>query len=211
MRYTKRATVNVASTPVAFWTIDKFGRRPLLFWGAIGMSICEFIVAIVGTTTGGSVSHKVLIAFVCIYIFFFASTWGPTGWAVSGEVFPLTIRSKGIALSTASNWLFNFVIAFVTPYFVDEEKADLQSKVFFIWGSTCAMAAVYAWFVIYETKGLSLEKIDVMMKEVYAWQSPGWREDGRQVGDVEESDGAGQAAASEKNRVPSPETVAARG
>ncbi|KAL5320689.1 hypothetical protein ACEPPN_011499 [Leptodophora sp. 'Broadleaf-Isolate-01'] len=168
--------VNVASTPVALWTIDNWGRRPLLIWGAVGMSICEFIVAIVGTTTGGSdAAHKILIAFVCVYIFFFASTWGPTGWAVSGEVFPLTIRSKGIALSTASNWLFNFVIAFVTPYFVDDDKANLQSKVFFIWGSTCALAAVYAYFVVYETKGLSLESCDRMMKKVWPWQSAGWR------------------------------------
>lgn len=162
------------------------------------MSICEFIVAIVGTTTGGSdAAHKTLIAFVCVYIFFFASTWGPTGWAVSGEVFPLTIRSKGIALSTASNWLINFVIAFVTPYFVDEDKANLGSKVFFIWGSTCALAVVYAYLIVYETKGLSLEAIDAMMRQVWPWQSKGWRPDGQVVRAGEEAavQGTGVAAA----------------
>jgi MFS family permease len=97
--------VNVASTPISFWTIEKFGRRMLLIYGAIGMLICEFIIAIVGTALPGSAAAGYcLIVFVCIYIFFFASTWGPAAWVVIGEIFPLPIRAKGVALSTASNW-----------------------------------------------------------------------------------------------------------
>lgn len=171
--------VNVLSTPAALLLIDKWGRRPLLIYGAIGMAICEFIVAIVGTTVDSDVSHKVLIAFVCIYIVFFATTWGPTSWAVSGEVFPLPIRSKGIALSTASNWLFNFVIAFVTPYLVDPDRADLGARVFFIWGSTCAACAAFAYACVYETKGLELEEIDTMMRETRPWRSARWRAEPR--------------------------------
>lgn len=73
--------VNVCSTPLSFWTIERFGRRPLLIYGAIAMTICQFIVAIVGVADGdNSASQNVLIAFVCIYIFWFASTWGPTAW-----------------------------------------------------------------------------------------------------------------------------------
>jgi len=102
--------VNVCSTPVSFWAIEKLGRRPLLIWGALGMLICEFIVAIVGVTDGED--HKAvsaMISFICIYIFFFASTWGPGAWVVIGEIFPLPIRSRGVGLSTASNWLWNCV------------------------------------------------------------------------------------------------------
>jgi SP family sugar:H+ symporter-like MFS transporter len=70
--------VNVCSTPISFWTIEKFGRRPLLIWGALGMLVCEFIVAIIGVTDGSNQSAvRAMIAFICIYIFFFASTWGP--------------------------------------------------------------------------------------------------------------------------------------
>lgn len=74
------------------------------------MVICQFIVAIVGTVDGGN-KHAVSaeISFICIYIFFFASTWGPGAWVVIGEIFPLPIRSRGVALSTASNWLWNCV------------------------------------------------------------------------------------------------------
>ena len=102
--------VNVCSTPISFYTIEKFGRRTLLIWGALGMLICEFLVAIIGTADGGNhTTIKAEIAFICIYIFFFASTWGPGAWVVIGEVFPLPIRSRGVALSTASNWLWNCV------------------------------------------------------------------------------------------------------
>jgi len=96
--------VNVGSTPISFWTIEKFGRRALLIYGAIGMLICEFIIAVVGTVDEGSKAAGVcLIVFTCFYIFFFASTWGPGAWVVIGEIFPLPIRAKGVALATASN------------------------------------------------------------------------------------------------------------
>jgi len=102
--------VNVCSTPISFYTIERFGRRTLLIWGAFGMLVCEFIVAIAGTADGKNpTTVKAEIAFICIYIFFFASTWGPGAWVVIGEVFPLPIRSRGVALSTASNWLWNCV------------------------------------------------------------------------------------------------------
>ena len=102
--------VNVCSTPISFWTIERFGRRPLLIWGALGMVVCQFIVAIVGTADGQNPNAvKAMISFICIYIFFFASTWGPGAWVLIGEIFPLPIRSRGVALSTASNWLWNCV------------------------------------------------------------------------------------------------------
>ena len=101
--------VNVLSTPLSFWTIEKFGRRPLLIWGAAGMVVCQFIAAIVGTVSEDAANVKAMISFICIYIFFFATTWGPCAWVVIGEIFPLQIRSRGVGLSTASNWLWNCV------------------------------------------------------------------------------------------------------
>jgi len=99
--------VNVCSTPISFWAMEKVGRRPLLIWGGLGMVICQFIVAIAGTVDGSNPSTvQAEIAFICIFIFFFATTWGPGAWVVIGEVFPLPIRSRGVALSTASNWLW---------------------------------------------------------------------------------------------------------
>lgn len=158
--------VNVFMTLPGIYGVERFGRRTLLLWGAIGMCVCEFIVAIVGVTISveNIAGQKVLIAFVCIYIAFFASTWGPIAWVITGEIFPLQVRAKAMSLSVASNWLWNWAISFATPYLVNPGKgsAGLQAKVFFIWGSTCACCALFTILCIPETKGLSLEQIDLM-------------------------------------------------
>jgi SP family sugar:H+ symporter-like MFS transporter len=168
--------VNVCSTPISFWTIEKFGRRPLLIWGALGMVVCQFIVAIIGVTDGDNpAAVRAMIAFICIYIFFFASTWGPGAWVVIGEIYPLPIRSRGVALSTASNWLWNCIIAVITPYMVGKDKGNLGARVFFIWGSLCATCFVYAYFLIPETKGLTLEQVDRMMEESTPRTSAKWK------------------------------------
>jgi MFS transporter, SP family, sugar:H+ symporter len=126
--------VNVGSTPLSWWAIEKFGRRKLLLWGASLMLVCEFIVGGVGTAyPNSSTASTVLIVFVCIYIFGFATTWGPAAWVVIGEIYPLPIRAKGVSLATASNWLWNFVLSYVTPYMVDADEGNLRAKVFFVW------------------------------------------------------------------------------
>jgi len=105
--------VNVLSTPISFVTIEWLGRRAILIAGGIGMIVCQFIIAIVGVTAGRSGSYSAvsaMIAFICINIAFFASTWGPTAWVVVGEIFPLQIRSRGVGISTASNWFWNTII-----------------------------------------------------------------------------------------------------
>lgn len=102
--------VNVCSTPLAFYTIERFGRRKLLIIGGSGMVVMQFIVAIMGVTDGSN--HKTvsaMIAFICFNISFFATTWGPIAWVLVGEIFPLPIRSRGVGLSTASNWFWNCV------------------------------------------------------------------------------------------------------
>lgn len=167
--------VNVCSTPISFWTIERFGRRPLLIWGALGMLVCEFLVAIMGTADGQNpATVRAMIAFICIYIFFFASTWGPGAWVVIGEVFPLPIRSRGVALSTASNWLWNCIITVITPYLVGPDKGNLGAKVFFLWGALCTACFVYAYFLVPETKGLSLEQVDKMLEETTPRNSSRW-------------------------------------
>ena len=70
------------------------------------MCVCQYIVAITGTVAGTSdlAAQRAAIAFVCIYIFFFASSWGPVAWVVTGELYPLKARAKCLSMTTASNW-----------------------------------------------------------------------------------------------------------
>ncbi|CCO28405.1 putative glucose transporter rco-3 [Rhizoctonia solani AG-1 IB] len=171
--------VNVGMTVPGIYLVDKAGRRRLLLIGAAGMLICEFLVAIIGVTISveNQAGQKVLIAFVCIYIAFFASTWGPIAWVVTGEIFPLAIRAKAMSLSTASNWLWNFGIGYATPYLVNKGpgNANLGVKVFFIWGSTCVGCLLFTYFLIPETKGLSLEQIDILYQNTNAIHSVAYR------------------------------------
>ncbi|KAJ4401744.1 Plasma membrane low glucose sensor [Neurospora sp. IMI 360204] len=152
------ATVNFLSTIPAVLVFDKYGRRPLLLWGGVAMCICHFMVASLGTTTTGQTASGVItvlnvggqkasIAFVCLFIASFAATWGPLAWV----------------------WLFNWATAYSTPYLVNygPGNANLQSKIFFIWGTACLLCVLFVYFYIFETKGLSLEEVDEM------YQTPG--------------------------------------
>ena len=122
------------------------------------MCVCELIVAVLGVTTDPNTNSSAggaLVAFVCLFIAGFASTWGPAAWVVCGEIFPLAIRAKALSLCTASNWLWNFGIGYATPYLVNaptpaQGGANLGTKVFFIWFATCLSCALFAFLFIYE-------------------------------------------------------------
>lgn len=117
--------INVVSTLPGLWAIDKWGRRPLLLWGAVGMCVSHFLVAMLGTLTTGQTdtgvvtvlnpgAQKAAVAFVCTFIFFFASTFGPLAWVVTSEIFPLTTRAKSLSMTTATN--VSFAKEIPSPY-----------------------------------------------------------------------------------------------
>jgi hypothetical protein len=93
---------------------------------------------------------------------------GPIAWVVTGEIFPLKVRAKSLSMTTATNWLLNWAIAYSTPYLVNygPGNANLQSKIFFIWFACCFLCITFVYFMIYETKGLTLEQIDELYDEV---------------------------------------------
>lgn len=176
--------VNVFSTFPALWVIEAWGRRKLLIVGAIGMAAAQLLIASFTSVAGQSLSNtsnKILVIFVSIYVFFFAASWGPTVWVVTSEIYPLKVRAKAMSVSTSSNWLLNFAIAYGTPYMVGsgDGNADMGSKIFFLWGSFCIIAIFFVWFMVYETSRISLEQIDEMYERIdYAWSSsrfePSW-------------------------------------
>jgi SP family sugar:H+ symporter-like MFS transporter len=92
-------------------------------------------------------------------------------------------------MTTASNWLLNWAIAYSTPYMVDKDHANLGSKVFFVWGSFCFVCVAFVYLMIYETKGLSLEQVDELYGVVnVAWKSKDFRPQVR-FGDMEGTEG----------------------
>ncbi|KAF2494113.1 putative hexose transporter [Lophium mytilinum] len=170
--------VAFVSTIPGLYLVERMGRRNLLLIGAAGMAISQLILAVLGITVTSTAGQNALIAVVCIYIFFFEFSWGPCAWVVTGEMFPVHVRAKALSMTTASNWLWNFILGFITPYMVDSGKgnADLGSKVFFIWMAFCLLAVAFVWNFIYETKGLSLEQVDELYQQCSkAYKSPSFR------------------------------------
>lgn len=176
--------VNVFSTIPGLLVIESWGRRKLLMVGSLGMAICQLFMASFGTAAGAnyeSTTQTLLVVFSSFNIFFFAASWGPVAWVVTSEIYPLKTRAKAMSLSTASNWLLNFAIAYSTPFMNGSgpRYGHFGLKIFFIWGSFCLVALVFVWAFVYETSKISLEQIDEMYERVnYAWKStefqPSW-------------------------------------
>ncbi|CCK68723.1 glucose sensor KNAG_0B02810 [Huiozyma naganishii CBS 8797] len=159
--------VNVAFSIPGLFLVDHLGRRKVLIYGGIGMTVSNFIVAIVGVSTNSVVSSNVTIAFICVFIASFSATWGGAVWVISAELYSLGVRAKCTAICAASNWLVNFACAFMTPYIVNRRTKDSSSmgaKIYFIWGSLNALGLLVVYLTVYETKGLRLEQIDELYK-----------------------------------------------
>ncbi|KAI5859663.1 hexose transporter [Durotheca rogersii] len=176
--------INVASTIPGLFVVETWGRRKLLLVGAVGMAVCQLIIAIFSSVASDSQSAlvaKLLIVFVSVFVFFYAASWGPVAWVVTSEIYPLKVRAKSMSVSTASNWLLNFGIAYGTPFMVEDGYgyAAMGAKVFYVWGAFCVLAAVFVYGMVYETSKISLEQIDEMYERVpFAWKSkkfePSW-------------------------------------
>ncbi|KAI1174305.1 general substrate transporter [Nemania sp. FL0916] len=171
--------INVVSTLPGLLVVESWGRRKLLIVGSVGMAICQLIIAIFSTVVSDmkGLVAKLLIVFVSFFIFFYAASWGPVAWVVTSEIYPLKVRAKSMSISTASNWLLNFGIAYGTPFLVQDGKgyAALGSKVFFLWGAFCILGAVFVYCMVFETSKISLEQIDEMYERVhFAWKSKGF-------------------------------------
>ncbi|KAF7558715.1 hypothetical protein G7046_g5436 [Stylonectria norvegica] len=176
--------INVVSTIPGLCVIESWGRRNLLMVGALGMATCQLLMASYTAAAGDSqqsVGQTILIVFCATNIFFFAASWGPVCWVVTSEIYPLKVRAKAMSISTSSNWLLNFAIAYSTPFMVGKgpDNANFGPKIFFIWGSFCLLAVGFVWCMVYETSKISLEQIDEMYERVdHAWNSktfePSW-------------------------------------
>ena len=154
--------VNVVFTFVAIFTIDKWGRRPLLFAG-IGGAV--FSLLIIGALFAlGVTSGPWILIFILAFIACFAFSFGPVCWVVVSEIFPNAIRGKAVALATLSLWIGNFLVGQLTPVMLE----GLGSAwTFWLFAICCSPALWLTWKLIPETKGKSLESIEAYWKEPF--------------------------------------------
>lgn len=155
--------INFLSTFITVLFLDKWGRKNFLMLGAGCLTVAMVIVAaIVGKFEDNWPAHTtegwVAVAFIYIYIINFAYSWGPIGWVIPSEIFPLSIRSKAMSISTSANWMCNFIVGLITPIMLE----NLKYGTYVFFAVFCIIAFCFTYFVIPETKGRSLEDMDAI-------------------------------------------------
>ncbi len=147
-----------AATTVVWWLADRWGRRPLLILGGIAMAIALAIMcAFTEATLEIQTQANGIYAFVVIYNAIYGFTWGPMPWLLPAEIFPLRSRSKGMALATCSNWIFNFIIAMSSP----DAFAGIGGYYYIIISGFCLFSTGLAYFYYVETANHTLEEIAI--------------------------------------------------
>ncbi|KAN0093537.1 general substrate transporter [Hyaloscypha variabilis] len=154
----------VAVLPVLIY-LDKIGRRTLALWGGIAMGIPHVIMAgIVGKFSTSWSSHTSLgwfgVALVYIYILTYGASYGPLAWVMPAEVFPNSLRAKGVGAATATIWLSNFVIGVSVPPMM----VSIGYGTFIFFACFCLLGAVFSFFFVPETSGKTLEEMDQVFK-----------------------------------------------
>lgn len=147
-----------AATVMTWWLADRWGRKPLLILGGLLMAVllgivCAFTQADFAIHTKANGQYAFIMLFNIVYGF----TWGPMPWLLPAEIFPLRGRSKGMALATTSNWVFNFIIGMVSP----DAFAGIHGYFYLIIAGFCLFSAGLAHFYYVETAGCTLEEVAV--------------------------------------------------
>ena len=150
--------VNILFTLVAIFTVDRFGRKPLLIIGSIGMAIGAFAVAICDNI---GLKGIIPVLSIIVYAAFFMMSWGPICWVLISEIFPNTIRGKAVAIAVAFQWVFNYIVSSTFPPLYEFSPMFAYS----LYGIICVIAAILVWSFVPETKGKSLEDMSKLWKK----------------------------------------------
>lgn len=160
--------VNVLATFIAVAYVDRFGRRPLLLAGLIGMFVALVTVGVSfhfmdgadtsgagagGPTTAGIITLVALVVFIASFAF----SLGPVVWTVINEIFPNRVRGRAVAVATAINWGSAWL---VSQFFLTLLDSIGSSATFYLFGAFSAIAWVWVWRRVPETKGRTLEEIE---------------------------------------------------
>jgi len=150
--------VNVVFTVVAIYTVDRWGRKPLLITGSIGMAIGMFGVA--GLAFANIISMSTLV-FIIIYTASFMMSWGPICWVLISEIFPNKIRGQAVAIAVAAQWAANYFISSTYPMMMEYSGGMTYG----FYGLMSVLSAIFVWKWVPETKGKTLEQMEDLWKK----------------------------------------------
>lgn len=158
-------TVNLLFTVLAIMTVDKFGRKPLMLIGALGMAVAMF--ALGGAFFSKSVGIFALICML-VYVASFAMSWGPVVWVLLSEIFPNKIRGRAMAVAVAAQWISNYLVSWTFPM-MDKNSYLLEKFnhgfAYWIYGIMAVIATIIVWRFVPETKGKTLEEMESIWDE----------------------------------------------
>ncbi|CAL1701815.1 unnamed protein product [Somion occarium] len=171
--------VNFGCTFGGMYVMEKFGRRYPLIIGGVWQSIWLFVFAAAGTAKDPTQNKGIgilMLVSACLFIFGYAMTWAPGIWILTGETFPTRTRSMQAALAAASNWTWNFLLAFFTPFIT----RAIAFRYGFVFAACNLTGAVIVYFFLYESSDLSLESVDMMYCDPSCkpWTSRNWAPEG---------------------------------
>jgi MFS transporter, SP family, sugar:H+ symporter len=156
------SVVNILTTLIAIATVDRFGRRPLLLIGSVGMAVTLGALAIIfGTAPLNAAGEPVLsgaegpIALIAanLFVVAFGMSWGPVVWVLLGEKFPNRIRAAALAFAAGGQWVANWIITVSFP-----SLKDFSLGVAYGFYAVCAVLSFFfVWRWVSETKGKELE------------------------------------------------------
>lgn len=178
--------------------IDHLGRRKLLIIGAIGGSVCLWIIGAYikikdpEHKPSSELDSAAIMAIVFFYIYtaMFSPTWNGTPWVLNSEMFDPNMRSLAQAVASASNWLWNFLISRFTP----QMFAKMQYGVYFFFASLMLFSTVFVFFLVPETKSVPLERMDQLFQ-----MKPVWRAHGRIIAQLQEDEAQFRHAIQDSN------------
>ena len=157
--------VNIITTLIAIAVIDKFGRKPLLLAGSIGMTLTLGILTVIfgnaaldtlgNPALGGSAGILALVA-ANLYVFCFGFSWGPVVWVLLGEIFNNKIRTSALSIAATVQWIANFVVSTTFPPLL---KSFGLGAAYGLYTVAAAISIFFVAFFIKETKGIELERM----------------------------------------------------
>ncbi|MFT4091119.1 MAG: D-xylose transporter XylE [Asticcacaulis sp.] len=156
---------NVLFTLVATFTVDRWGRKPLLILGALVMAVA---MAALGILFQQKQEGTLLLYAAILYIAGFALSWGPVVWVLLSEMFPNSIKGTAMAIAVAAQWISNYIVTWSFKV-VDGDSA--LNAVFnhglnyYIYAAFSVLAAIFVWKFVPETKGKTLEAIEQLWKK----------------------------------------------
>ncbi|MDB5449917.1 MAG: D-xylose transporter XylE [Phenylobacterium sp.] len=148
-----------AFTLVALFTVDRWGRKPLMIAGALIMAVAMFAL---GSLFNAHAVGLWALVVVVLYIAGFSLSWGPVTWVLLAEIFPNSIKGKAMAIAVAAQWIANLFVSW--SFKVMDGHSGLNASfnhgfAYWIYGGMSVLAALFVWRFVPETKGRSLEAI----------------------------------------------------